>query len=544
MSILVSLIKDIFGRNRSPDEMRALKHLEVSLIEQGHWDEAEAQYQKMLELNPNNIDALFNLGLVYDMQRQKNEAIECYRKILATDSKYFAAKIHIVHWMQQQCQWDGLKSDAQKLRKAVLEAPIINRNHIPPFAFMALPGATAMEIKRCAERYVQIAYRSLARLRPSLGFDFKRPPGNKIRVGYLSGDLRQHAVSYLMAEVFELHDRSQFHISAYSYGPDDASAMRNRLEKAFDRFVDIRDDSYESAARKIYADRIDILVDLTGYTRDSRCGILALRPAPVQVNYLGYPGTMGADFIDYIIADEFVVPPGREKYYTESVMRLPDCFQANDSARPRLKAPTRTECGLPEESVVFCCFNQTLKITPEFFDIWCRLLKAVPGSVLWLSTGIPQAEANLRKEAESRGVAPERLIVAPFLQRDQYLARLQCADLFLDTLPYNAGTTCSDALWMGLPVVTCAGDFFASRMAGSLLTAIGVPELIAYNLEEYYRLALELATDREKLDAIRSKIVANRDTTPLFDSKRFTRNLEHAYRQMMEECSARSRTDG
>lgn len=346
-----------------------------------------------------------------------------------------------------------------------------------------------------------------------------------------------------MAEVFELHDRSRFHVTAYAYDTDESSAMRKRLEGAFDDFVDIRDNSYEEAARKIYADHIDILVDLTGHTQNSRSGILALRPAPIQVNYLGYPGTMGADFVDYLIADRFTIPPEKREHYTEKIVWMPDCFQANDCARPRPAAPHRKDCGLPEEGVVFCCFNQTLKITPEMFSIWCRLLMAVPGSILWLPASNPHVEANLRREAEFRGVVAVRLIMAPLMHYAEHLARLQCADLFLDTLPFNAGTTCSDALWVGLPVVTCAGDAFASRMAGSLLTAIGIPELITYNLEDYYSLALDLATDRKKREGIRSKIIANRDTAPLFDSVQFTRNLEAAYTHMMDEYASGMRDD-
>ena len=337
-----------------------------------------------------------------------------------------------------------------------------------------------------------------------------------------------------MAEIFEIHDRSQFNVSAYSC-TDDNSNMRKRLISAFDNFVDIQNESDEEVAKKIFEDKIDILVDLTGHTQHGRTGILALHPAPVQVNYLGYPGTMGADFVDYIIADQFVIPENMKQHYTEKVIWMPDCFQANDRTRQRPAVPARKDCGLPENAFVFCCFNQTLKITPEVFDVWCRLLKSVPNSLLWLPASNVHAEGNLRREAESRGVAAEQIIMAPLIPTDEHLARLQCADLFLDTLPYNAGTTCSDALWMGLPVVTCSGDSFVSRMAGSLLTAISAPELITYNMKDYYLLALDLATDRNKLAIIRNKIITNRDTSPLFDSVRFTRNLEQAYIQMMDD---------
>jgi len=535
MSVLISLIKDIFARKQTKNEIVSASNLDASLYEQSYWNDVISRSREMLAINPDHVDALFNLGVAYEMQK-RSEAFDCYQRVLALDPQHFAAKINLLHRMQHQCEWNGLKAGINKIRKAVYETSKTRKNQFPPFIFMSLPGTTAMEQKHCAERFVQFEYKALFPLRDKLGFKFDRMHNEKIHIGYLSADLRQHPVSFLMAETFELHDRSRFHITAYSYGPDDGSAMRKRLENAFDSFVDIQNDQYEEAAKKIYTDHIDVLVDLTGHTQNSRSGIMALRPAPIQVNYLGYPGTMGADFVDYLIADQFVVPQGHQKYYTEKVVWMPDCFLANDRTRPRLAPPTRSEYGLPETSFVFCCFNQTFKITPVVFDIWCRLLKAVPDSVLWLSANNQQAKTNLLQEARNRGVEAERIIMASKLpELGAHLARLQCADLFLDTTPYNAHTTCSDALWMGLPVLTCAGETFPSRVAGSLLTAMGVPELITYNMEDYYRLALDLATNREKLRAVRSKIIANRDTAPLFDSKRFTRNLEQAYIQMMAD---------
>lgn len=516
-----------------PDSALAHLNLGKMLYEQGRLDDAIAHYQKTLAIAPDFADALFNLGLAFQAQK-RDEALDCYRKVLALEPENFAAKISLFRQMQHRCEWTNL-TDPQEVRRILLESPPEIIKHFSPFAFLSLPGTTAEDQKLCAQRYAQSEFQHLDALRKKLCFDFKREPKKKIHLGYLSGDFRQHAVSFLMAEVFERHDRSRFHITAYSYGPNDGSALRKRLENAFDSFTDIQGDSYESAARKIYSDQTDILVDLTGYTQNTRSGLLALRPAPVQVTYLGYPGTMGANFVDYIIADRFTIPPGMQQHYAEKVVWMPDCYQANDSTRPRPAAPGREECGLPENGFVFCCFNQSYKITPEMFDIWCRLLKNAPGSILWLHASNSHVKANLAREAENRGVAAGRLVMAPMMQTNEYLARLQCADLFLDTLPYNAGTTCSDALWMGLPVVTCAGDAFASRMAGSLLTAMGVPELITYNLEDYYRLALDLALDGEKLKDVRDKIRSNRDTSSLFDCGRFTRNLEQACMRMMEE---------
>lgn len=516
-----------------PDLAVAYSNLGYILQERGQMKEAAACCRKALEFNPELAEAHNNLGNALKECGHRDEAIIHYRAALALKPDFYSARSSLLHELQQVCEWKDLEPNVLALRKVVMEAPAAAKIRVAPFVFMALPGTTLEEQKRCPEKWVQNEYGPLIALREKLGFGFDHVSGKKISVGYLSADFRQHPVSCLMAEVFELHDRSRFEVTAYSYGADDGSAMRKRLERAFDRFVDIRGDSYEQAARKIHEDRINILVDLTGYTQNNRSAILALRPAPVQVNYLGYPGTMGAEFVDYMIADNFTIPPGYEVHYTEKIMRLPDCFQANDRTRARPSAPGRKDCGLPEQGVVFCCFNQTYKITPDMFDIWCRLLNAVPGSVLWLSASNPHAEENLKREAKNRGVDERRLIMAPLLDYDSHLARLQCADIFLDTLPYNAGTTCSDALWMGLPVVTCAGEAFVSRMAGSLLTALGVPELITCTLEDYYALALDLAVNQEKREAMRARIIASRDTAPLFDSERFTRNLEAAYEKML-----------
>ncbi len=518
-----------------PDFAEAHSNLGNVFLEQCKLNEAVACYNKALAINPDLVDTYSNLGIAFVEQGKRNEAVSCFRRVLELDPEHYTAQANMLHQLQHMCEWKDFESNIQAVRRAVFEVPSSARNRIDPFVFMALPGTTAEEQKRCAEKWVKSVFQPAVSLRNKLGFEFRRTPNNKISVGYLSADFRQHPVSFLMAEVFELHDRSRFHISAYAYDTDGSSAMRERLEMAFDNFVDIRNDSCEEAAMKIYQDHIDILVDLTGYTQNNRSKILALRPVPIQVNYLGYPGTMGADFVDYLIADRFTVPPEKRNQYTENVVWLPDCFQANDRSRIRPASPGRKACGLPEEVVVLCCFNQTLKITPEMFDIWCRLLKAAPGSILWLPASTPQVEGNLRRETENRGVEAGRLIMAPLLDREKHLARLQCADLFLDTLPFNAGTTCSDALWMGLPVVTCAGDAFISRMAGSLLSAINVPELITFNLEDYYNLALDLVMNEEKREGIRNKIIANRDTAPLFDSERFTRNLEAAYTKMMSE---------
>ncbi|MES2536579.1 MAG: tetratricopeptide repeat protein [Pseudomonadota bacterium] len=518
-----------------PDAAEAHNNLGNVFKARGNLDEAAASYEKAISLNNNHAEALHNLGTIFNDQRHLDKALECYGKALEINPEFRISRTHRLHLLQHVCDWEQLTSDIGMVRRAITEPTSPVNNWLPPFAFFSLPGTTAAEQRLCSEKWSASEFAPVSQGRAELHFNVDRPPNAKIHVGYLSADFHQHATALLMAEVFELHDRNRFRIIAYSYGPDDGSAMRKRLEKTFDEFVDIRSMSDKNAAKKIHEDRIDILVDLKGYTQGSRSAILALRPAPIQVNYLGYPGTMGNRFVDYLIADRFIIPPGQEEHYTEKVICLPDCYQPNDRTRSRLAAPSRAACGLPEAGTVFCCFNQTYKISPDIFGVWCQLLNAVPDSVLWLLASNPHAEANLKREAKSRGIDGSRLVMAPPMESGKHLARLQCADLFLDTLACNAHTTCSDALWMGLPVITCAGDTFPSRVAGSLLTAMNVPELVTYTLDDYRQLALDLATDKNRREQLRRKIIANCDSAPLFDSTRFTHNLEQAYTQMWND---------
>lgn len=521
----------------NPDFAEAHNNLGGVCREQNLPDKAEHHLREAIRLKPGFANFHYNLASLLMDQGRLNEAIEHFGKAVTHKPAHYAARAIMTLLLQKTCQWADLKSNIDALRNSVYTTTEFAESVFSPFVFISLPGTTLEEQKLCAEKWARAEYQGFAALRRNLAFDHRRPRSGKITIGYLSADLREHPVARMMAEVFARHNREQFHITAYSYGPHDGSQMRKRLHNAFDHFVDIRAHSDIDAAMRIYADKINILVDLTGYTANSRSGILALRPAPFQLNYLGYQATMGADFVDYLIADHFLVAPDQQRHCTEKILYLPNCFQPNDSTRPRLPAPSRASCGLSDNSFVFCCFNQTYKITPEVFDIWCRLLIAVPDSILWLFASTSFSEENLRREASSRGVEPARLVMAPSLVPVEHLARIQCADLFLDTTPVNAGTTCGDALWMGLPLVTYAGETFPSRMAGSLLSTLGVPELITYNLQDYYRLALSLATDRIKLAAIRSKIVANRATSPLFDNALFTRNLEDLYVKLLDNAS-------
>ncbi|HYA65084.1 MAG TPA: hypothetical protein VEE84_00235, partial [Burkholderiaceae bacterium] len=354
-----------------------------------------------------------------------------------------------------------------------------------------------------------------------------------------SADFYEHATMHLIAGVFEQHDRDKFDLFAFSFGPQTEDEMRQRVRGAFGRFIEVQDCSDRQIAELARSLQIDIAVDLKGFTQEARSRIFSFRAAPIQVSYLGYPGTMASENIDYLLADRVVVPPGSEGHYVEKVALLPDCYQANDRKRKMAeKTFTRPGVGLPEDGFAFCCFNAHYKITPAMFDVWMNILKRVGGSVLWLLDGAPQAVVNLRKEAAQRGVSPDRLVFARRLPPAEHLARIHLADLFLDTLPCNAHTTTSDALWAGLPVLTCMGKSFAGRVAASVLQAIRLPELITHGPADYEALAIELATNPAKLTQIRQTISRNRLTTPLFDTPLFARRIEAAYEKMLERYDA------
>lgn len=358
-------------------------------------------------------------------------------------------------------------------------------------------------------------------------------PG-RIRIAYLSADYVQHAVMRVLAEVFELHDRSRFEIYAYAYGERQSGGMNERLRHAFEHYVDASAMSDEQAARHIHAQGIDIAVDLMGYTRGERLGILARRPAPIAVNYIGYPGTLCLPFIDYIVGDATLMPPELAPHYSEAIVRLPHGYLPTDRQRPIALPPPRQALGLPPDAFVFCAFSGNYKISPDIFAIWLRLLAAVPGSVLWLVKGSEDASANLRAQAQQAGIDPARLVFAERTRFDQYLARYTLADLFLDTLPYNALATASDALWAGLPVLTCTGQTYVGRGATSIVRAAGLPELATSTLAEYEALALRLATRPAELAALRLRLQQNRAACPLHDTPAYTRHLEAAYTRMAQ----------
>ena len=500
-----------------------------TLRDMGLLDAAVDSYRQALALRPTSPEILNNLGALLQMQGRLDEAVAALRKAVALKPDFAAALSNLIYTSKLVCDWRHLEADEQACRALVRAGkPMV------PFHFINVTQSPA-ELLHCARQWTAARTKGVGRLPPR-----PRTTGERIRLGYLSAKFFQHPSAVLAAELFELHDRARFEVIAYSIGPDDGSAMRRRLEHAFDRFVDLRALDDAGAARRIREDGIDILVDLTGCNDNERVPILAWRPAPIQVGFLGYPGTLGAPFMDYVIVDPIVVPMAEQRYFAEKLVQLPDCYQPNDRQRAIAeRTPSRAECGLPETGFVFCCFNNSYKLTAALFEVWMRLLRTVPGSVLWLLAGNPGVEPHLVREAAARGIDAGRLVFAPRTPSvADHLARQRLADLFLDTLPYNAHTTASDALWAGLPILTCTGGSFAGRVAASLLHAVGLDELVTPDLGAYEALALRLAAEPALLAGLRARLAANRATASLFDTPRFTRNLEAAYDRMRGNWSA------
>lgn len=430
------------------------------------------------------------------------------------------------------CEWQDFDSWQPHALQALADPGVAA---LSPFQLLSLPGISAAHQREAAQRWMADRLHASTADRALLAAEFAASalpaPTAKLRIGYLSSDFHQHATALLMVEMLEAHDRARFELHAYSYGADDGRGMRQRVQASFDHFHDIGALDELAAARAIHADGIHILVDLKGYTAGTRTALLTYRPAPLQVSFLGYPGTLGGTFCDYLVSDRFITPASAAADYSEALACMPHSYQPHGRLGEIGPAPTRESVGLPSEGLVLCCFNQAYKFTPEVFGIWCTLLDQTPGSVLWLLRN-EQAEGNLRREAMARGIAPHRLVFAPDLPQAEHLGRLQLADLVLDTLPCNAHTTASDALWAGVPLLTCAGDTFASRVAGSLLHAVELPELVAYSLTNYAALALALAHDPARLQALRDRLTQQRLTAPLFDVAGYTRSLEALYSTM------------
>lgn len=486
----------------------------------GQLDEAHNSYQSAVELAPSNPQNHFALSEVLTQMGRDDEAIGALERTVALDKAFPFALSKLIASRRKRADWRSFEREQGALDEAVQSGAAID-----PFAFFHVSSSPAHQLT-CAKTYV-------ANVAPERAGEIPRTPSpvSRLRVAYLSADFRNHATAHLTAGLFEAHDRERFEISAISYGPDDGSKMRSRLEAAFERFEDVSHLTDEAVVKLIRQLDIEVLVDLGGFTAGARPKILARRAAPIQVNYLGFPGTMGASYIDYVMADRIVIPGGEQKYYAEKVIYLPDSYQVTDP-KPLPNAPARSEVGLAEDAFVYCAFNRTSKITPPLFEVWMRLLSKTHGSVLWLLDGDPIARENLTREAVARGIGAERIVFAPHVPVDEHLARHQLADLFLDTLPYNSHTAASDALWAGLPVLTCLGTAFAGRVAASLLNAVGLPELVTRSLDEYESLALRIAHDSELRTALKSKLATHRTTWPLFDTVGMTRHIEKAFNEM------------
>jgi protein O-GlcNAc transferase len=509
----------------NPESAKVFINRGVVLADLQRQDEALASYDRALEINPGLVDALNNRGGIFRKMGLHERAAQDYLCLLELEPEYEHAAGNKLYSDLWTCNWKRFSESRAKLFDAVHSG----KPAALPFQVVVLSDSGAEQLQ-CARTYAARKYPTSQPL-----WTGERYQHDRIRIAYLSADFRDHATTHLMAELFERHDKSRFEVSAWSFGPDVRDAMRARLQKSFEQFNDVRNQSDAEVATLLRVQEIDIAVDLKGFTDGCRPAIFARRVAPIQVNYLGYPGTTGAAYMDYIIGDSEVIPEEHDRFYAEKVVRLPDSYQVNDSGR-LIAAQTcsRAEAGLPDSGFVFCCFNNSYKITPDVFAVWMRLLQRVEGSVLWLLEDNAAASRNLRLEAEARGVRADRLVFAPRLLPPDHLARHRLADLFLDTLPCNAHTTASDALWAGLPLLTCRGHAFPGRVAASLLRAIGLPELITDNLTDYEALALRLATTPALLADIKSRLAQNKTTHPLFDIDRYRRHIESAYGTMYE----------
>jgi len=504
----------------SPDDADIHTNLGGAFNRIGEYEKSVEHYKTAVEIFPQHTEAHYNLGNTYRKLKRPAKAIACFNQALITDPQHKDAFYNLCLISRNVCDW----SRYQEFEREMIRCAQTPKSMLMPFNLLSWCDDPEVQLA-CARNYVD----DIIPLN-TLHLDAVPELTNgRIKIGYLSSDFRQHVVAQLIVELFELHDRDKFEVFAFSHGPEDGSELSARLVKAVDHFIAVGHLSDSDVARHIQQQEISILVDLNGHSNGARTRILAMRPAPIQINYLGYIGTMGASFIDYVVVDKTAVPAEMQSFFSEKLLQLP-CYMVHDSQRIiASETITRAEAGLPEVGFVYCCFNNSYKITPKVFDVWMHCLLAVPGSVLWLVEESEALQKNLRQEAQSRGVNSARLIFAARILPAQHLARLRLADLFLDTLIYNAGATACDALWAGLPVLTYQGNSFVARMGSGLVSAAGVPELVVDTLSEYERLAIELADKPTLLQPLREKLITQRNTSLLFDSQRFCKELEKSY---------------
>jgi protein O-GlcNAc transferase len=508
-----------------PDFAEAHCNRGHALADLRRFEEALASYEKALAIKPDHADALLGRAAMLGKLDRHGEALAEYERLYAAHPETPGLAREIVGCCAATCRW----ATSEPLIPRVIDDAVSGRSAADPYMLLGFPGTPAQHLAIAASWLRHRKIECKTRVWNAAAF-----AADRLRIAYLSADYHRHATAHLIAELIELHDRERFEIIGISFGPNERSELRSRLIKGFDRFYDVTTRTDEEAAALVRELNTHIAVDLKGYTTDARIGILAQRAAPIQASYLGFPGTTGADFIDYIIADRIVLPFDQQEFYCEKIVHLPDSYQVNDRKRPIGRRPGRGEVGLPDDAFVFCCFNNSWKLNRGMFDVWMRLLAAVAESVLWLFEPNSAVAANLRSEARARGIDPGRLVFAPPVDLPEHLARVALADVFLDTLPYNAHTTASDALWMGVPVVTCLGATFAGRVAASLVNAAGLPELVTQTLEEYAALAVRLASEPPLLQSVRRKLSDRKATCALFDTIRFQRHIEAAYRTMWD----------
>ena len=518
----------------NPQSTEALLNSGVLLRESFRHQEALDRFQRVLAYEPDHEGALVNSAIILTEFKRSEEAIQAFEKLLKLNPHYEWGQGLLAYERLHVCDWTDFHASAQQMVEGI-KAGRKTCKSLPLMAFSDDACAHQISAKLFGERFPP----------QSPLWKGERYRHKKIRLAYVSPDLREHPVGHLMAGIFEHHDKNRFETIAISLGIDDQSRLRARMLNCFDRFIDARMMMSRQIAELMREMEIDIAVDLAGYTADSRTDVFAHRPAPVQVNYLGYPGTLGVPYMDYIIADRHVIPEDHQRFYDEKVVYLPDAYLPTDAGlKIADRTPTRAECGLPDDGVVFCSFSHDYKINPPLFDIWMRLLQQVPGSVLWLMSRGDAAQSHLRNEAAQRGIDPSRLVFASRVPMvEDHLARYRQADIFLDTHPYNAHTTAADALMAGLPVVTFMGGAFPARVAASLLHAIGMPELVADSPEAYEALALKLAQDSSLRQSLRAKLAVNQTSHALFDTERFCRNMEAIYISMWRRAELGSAHD-
>jgi predicted O-linked N-acetylglucosamine transferase (SPINDLY family) len=514
----------------APERAEIHSNLGAALLDLGQWADARRALERALELDPRLTLARSNLATVLRATREDVAALQEFRRVAREAPHFLYARVHALTLARELADWEGWLEDLQGLQ-ATAPAP---GNTAPQLDLLYLP-LSSLQLKAHAVAYATEVWGRMASLsrRPRIERSFSR----RLRIGYVSDELRRHATGTLLTEALELHDRQRFEVSVYCWGADDGSVTERRVRRCC-AMRDISQLSDAAAAERVRNDRIDILIDLKGYVPRGRMGLFALRPAPVQVSWLGYPGTLGTAFHDYIIADPVVIPPGAEAAYTENVARLPRCYQPNDRRRPMAAARARGAHGLPDDTLVFCHLGKSSKVLPDVFSAWMALLRRVPDSVLWLLAERDAVREPLRQAARREGVDPARLRFAGLAPLDEHIARFRVADLALDTFPYGSHTTASEALWAGCPLVTRTGDTFASRVAASLLHAAGMPELVTDSAEAYGELAVSLAGDGTRLAALRTRLETSRTTSALFDTPRLVRDLEALYVEMSRRASS------